>query len=87
MDYYKKYIKYKTKYTELKIDIEELNIIDQSYLKQTGGGNKYICNPNNNFEEICLKETNGYYNSKEKCQNDCEIKFINRHLIEGKIKH
>jgi len=84
MDYYKKYLKYKMKYSQLTNNIElnyDLNI-------QTGGAEKirYECKPTNEFKDICIKNEKGKYRSKESCVNDCETAYINEHLINIKIK-
>lgn len=74
LDYLEKYIKYKTKYLELKINSFQL------------GGNRYSCNHNKNFADICYEEDNGKYKTKNKCINDCQIKYINKKLILSKLK-
>ena len=79
-NYYKKYLKYKIKYTKLK-----KLYINQSII-QVGGNDKYSCNPNKPFLEICEKNDKGMYKSKQKCINDCENKYINHHLISSNIK-
>lgn len=73
---YYKYLKYKTKY---------INIL-------SGGGEKttksrYECDPNKPFSEICYEKEDGTYKSKESCVNDCETKYINRNLIDAKLKY
>jgi hypothetical protein len=79
-NYYKKYFKYKLKYFKLK-----KLLINQS-INQVGGNDKYSCNPNKPFLEICEKNSKGMYKSKQKCINDCENKYINYHLISSNIK-
>ena len=75
-EYYLKYLIYRAKYLTLK-----------DTLNQKGGAEKYTCNPNVNFIDICQPDENGMYHSKEKCMNDCEKKYINSHLIRAKLKH
>ena len=85
MDYYKKYLKYKIKYSELMNELEtrcDLNL-------QSGGGNnkmRYECEPKNQFKDICIENEKGKYKSKESCMNDCDTAYINEHLINIKIK-
>jgi hypothetical protein len=83
MNYHQKYIKYKSKY---------LNLLRESK-EQTGGaipksksGSKYKCDPNKKYLEICNEDPHGTYKSKESCNNDCEIKYINRHLNQAKLR-
>ena len=78
MDHHDKYIKYKNKYIVLKND--QIKHIQQ-------GGEKYKCQPNaDRFKDICITAQNGRYRNKEKCINDCEIKFINDQLLKGNIR-
>jgi hypothetical protein len=76
MDYYKKYLKYKSKYLNLKND-------DHSILY---GGMRYECNPDNKFKDICKENVNGKYKNKDGCVNECEIEYINKQLININIK-
>ncbi len=46
---------------------------------------KYNCYPKNKFAEICIKNKDGKYNSKDSCINDCEYKYIDNELIKIKI--
>ena len=48
---------------------------------------KYNCNPKNKFADICIKDKNGKYKSKDACINDCENKFIDNELIKINIKY
>jgi len=48
--------------------------------------NRYLCKPNNEFKDICIKDDTGQYKSKDGCINDCENKYINTHLIKAHIK-
>jgi hypothetical protein len=78
MDYYHKYIKYKVEYNKL---------INQDISNAILFGGRYTCDPSKSFKELCYEEDNGIYKSKKSCVNDCEIKYINRHLIKANIKH
>ena len=73
--YYHKYLVYKKKYMDLK----------QSLVQS--GGSKFACNPAESFSNICYQNSNGQYNSKEKCINDCQYKYINKHLIDARLKN
>jgi hypothetical protein len=48
---------------------------------------KYNCYPKNKFSDICIKNTDGKYKSKDACINDCEHKYIDNELIKINIKH
>ena len=77
-----KYFKYKIKYLELKD-----NMIHQNNNHQIGGNkDKYLCNPDKEFKNICIKDTKGLYNSQNSCMNECEGKYINNQLISAKMK-
>ena len=80
MDYKVKYIKYKTKYLRLLSEQKQNNNINQI------GGDNYSCNLNNKFNSICTINENGQYESKEKCMEICEYKYINKHLIKSRLK-
>lgn len=100
--YKKKYLKYKNKYVQLYEIINNLkqdNVLNggsiykskstkKSTKKLTNKSikSKFECYPENKFINICQENTNGKYNSKEGCVNDCEIKYINNKLTEIKIK-
>jgi len=77
MDYYKKYLKYKKKYYELKKDNSNNNLC---------GGMRYDCDPTQKFKDICKENDKGKYRNKESCINDCEMQYINKHLIDINIK-
>lgn len=94
-NYFQKYLKYKTKYLNLKTtqlsDITEINEMTGGYhkfksKKLSKTNSKYKCDPTKNFLEICSQDANGIYHSKDKCMNDCENKYINKHLIDAKLK-
>lgn len=102
-NYFQKYLKYKTKYLNLKTS-QSSNMTEK--IELTGGAfkfkskihsksnsksnskthTKYKCDPNKKFLEICNQDANGIYHSKDKCMNDCENKYINKHLIDAKLK-
>lgn len=73
MDYYHKYKKYK-KYNE------KINL----YKKSMSGG-KYECLPKNDFNDICIENKNGKYNSKNSCINDCENQYIREQLSKANL--
>lgn len=50
------------------------------------GGERHECKPENKYNDICIPNIKGQYKSKESCINDCENKYINRHLIKANIK-
>jgi len=94
LSYKEKYEKYKLKYLNIKFLIEnsraETESSSYSEDLQLGGkknnGNKYNCNPKNNFSDICTKSSNGKYNTNKSCVNDCENQYINYNLVKAKIK-
>jgi hypothetical protein len=77
MDYYKKYLKYKIKYYELKKSNINNNLC---------GGMRYDCDPAQKFKDICKENDKGKYRNKESCINDCEMHYINKQLIDINIK-
>ena len=42
--------------------------------------------PTNKFNDICHEHEKGKYRTKESCINGCEQEYINKHLIDIKIK-
>ena len=50
------------------------------------GNDRHRCDPTKKYSDICIKDKNGYYKSKDKCVNDCETKYINHHLKKANIK-
>jgi len=92
--YKEKYEKYKLKYLNLKLlmNNSKTETETNSYSEdlQMGGkkkkGDKYNCNPKNNFSDICTKSSNGKYNTNKSCVNDCENQYINYNLVKAKIK-
>ena len=46
---------------------------------------RFNCDPENKFSEICSSNSKGYYNSKESCMNDCENKHIKYNLKKANI--
>ena len=97
MDDYEKYLKYKSKYIELKekltqtgkndTDLSNEYSSDKDLNSQDGGGARFKCLPNNNFSKICKEFSNGQYKSKESCINDCETKYIDIQLKKENIKN
>lgn len=94
LSYKEKYEKYKLKYLNIKLLMENSRYESEtnSYSEdlQLGGkknnGNKYNCDPKNKFSDICTKSSNGKYNTNKSCINDCENQYINYNLIKAKIK-
>jgi hypothetical protein len=74
-EYYKKYLKYKIKYTNLK-NLNKSQMI----------GGKYDCDPTKKFSEICFEKDDGKYKTKDGCINDCETKYISNELTKIKIR-
>ena len=76
--WYDKYLYYKKKYLTLK-----------SSSNQTGGANnnKYSCDPNKEFANICMKDNKGMYYNMKKCMDRCEPKYIIRNLIQTKLAY
>jgi hypothetical protein len=70
MSYYDKYKKYDNKISFLKKNIE---------------GGKFECQPKNNFNDICIENNNGKYNSKNSCINDCENQYIKEQLLKANL--
>lgn len=46
---------------------------------------RFNCDPENKFSEICSSNSKGYYNSKSSCMNDCENKYIKYNLKKANI--
>jgi hypothetical protein len=46
---------------------------------------RFNCEPENKFSEICSSNIKGYYNSKSSCMNDCENKYIKYNLKKANI--
>ena len=46
---------------------------------------RFNCEPENKFSEICSSNSKGYYNSKASCVNDCENKHIKYNLKKANI--
>ena len=46
---------------------------------------RFNCDPENKFSEICSSNSKGYYNSKASCMNDCENKYIKYNLKKANI--
>ena len=46
---------------------------------------RFNCEPENKFSEICSSNSKGYYNSKSSCMNDCENKYIKYNLKKANI--
>ena len=46
---------------------------------------RFNCDPENKFSEICSSNSKGYYNSKTSCMNDCENKHIKYNLKKANI--
>ena len=66
LSYKEKYEKYKQKYLNLKLIIEnsETNSYSENLLiggRKKNTGEKYNCNPKKKFSEICTKNSNGKY--------------------------
>ncbi len=60
--------------------------IFSSLLYMSRRNSRYFCEPKNKFSDICFEASNGKYNTKESCINDCENKYIDNELIKIKIK-
>ena len=99
MNYYEKYIKYKTKYLSLVNNISnknEINIlpndidtgidIDTNNKIQDGGSSKFICKPNKyRYKETCTENLNGSYKTKKDCEEECDPKFISIQLKKANL--
>lgn len=48
-------------------------------------GGKYICKPKNKFNNICEDNSNGIYNTKDNCIDECVNKYINNNLTRSKL--
>jgi len=46
---------------------------------------RFNCDPENKFSEICSSNSKGYYNSKSSCMNDCENRYIKYNLKKANI--
>jgi hypothetical protein len=82
MDYYKKYLKYKLKYYNLR----NVNNINNNVNIDLCGGMRFDCDPKEKFKDICKENEKGKYKTKESCINDCENQYINKHLLDINIK-
>jgi hypothetical protein len=89
INYYQKYLLYKYKYITLKKNMyDSAPKIEIENNQQLGGAiEKYNCNPSKKFIDICEKNNKGKYNSKNKCMNECKNQYINKHLIDAKLKY
>ncbi|AYV75936.1 MAG: hypothetical protein Terrestrivirus3_205 [Terrestrivirus sp.] len=91
--YFRKYMEYKTKYMDLNNSYPkppDNENGDTKIIMSIGGksaGNRYDCDPTKPFLEICNEKEDGKYKSQQSCINDCEVKYINRNLIEAKLKY
>jgi hypothetical protein len=97
MNYYEKYLKYKSKYLSLVnniSNINEINIlpndintdIDTNNKIQDGGSSKFICKPNKyRYKEICTENSNGSYKTKKDCEEECDPKFISIQLKKANL--
>jgi len=84
-NYYEKYIKYKSKYLHLqKILLNKQNKQFNKQINQEGG--RYDCDPSKSFKDLCFEKQDGKYKNKDGCINDCELNYINYHLIKTGIK-
>jgi len=98
LKYKSKYLELKNEFTE--IDFSDNNNILYGGKKfrnnkfksikssdNRSSGSRYTCDPDKEFLDICNQDNKGYYKSKEKCQNDCETKYIKRNLVQAKLKN
>jgi len=94
MDYYDKYIKYKNKYLNLINEIhsnQNENILKggnskSDTISNKSNSNMFTCKPNNNkYNDICISNKNGKYQSKEKCEEECDPKFISIQLKKANL--
>ena len=87
-NFYKKYIKYKLKYNNLKssnLNNTKSSNLDNTKSNNMEGGGRYECKPQNNFKDICVENENGKYKSKDGCVNDCEVQYIREQLKKVNI--
>jgi hypothetical protein len=61
--------------------IKNKSNINSEYIKN----DRFNCEPENKFSEICSSNSKGYYNSKTSCMNDCENKYIKYNLKKANI--
>jgi hypothetical protein len=53
--------------------------------KKNFSNERFNCEPENKFSEICSSNSKGYYNSKTSCINDCENRYIKYNLKKANI--
>ena len=52
---------------------------------ENSSNERFNCEPENKFLEICSSNSKGYYNSKSSCMNDCENRYIKYNLKKANI--
>lgn len=101
MNYYEKYLKYKTKYLILAKNTDKYdkilsetdndntdtdNITITHSNIQEGGSKKYACKPNKQkYKEICLPDDKGEYKTEKDCYEECDTKFISVQLKKANL--
>ena len=68
-----------------KYNLELLSLTNSNESNMIGGKSKYLCNPKKNYKEICNFNSNGKFNSKEQCLNECTKEYINIQLKKANI--
>jgi hypothetical protein len=58
---------------------------NNSYNNSKNSNERFNCEPENKFSEICSSNSKGYYNSKSGCMNDCENRYIKYNLKKANI--
>jgi hypothetical protein len=57
----------------------------RKFSNENSKSERFNCEPENKFSEICSSNSKGYYNSKTSCMNDCENKYIKYNLKKANI--
>ena len=61
------------------------NFSNENSKNSENSDERFNCDPENKFSEICSSNSKGYYNSKSSCMNDCENKHIKYNLKKANI--
>jgi len=81
-----KYISLENKNPEINNYIDNILIGGRKKkLKKELSNERFDCDPENKFSEICSSNSKGYYKSKSSCMNDCENKYIKYNLKKANI--
>jgi len=57
----------------------------RKFSNENSKSERFNCEPENKFSEICSSNSKGYYKSKTSCMNDCENRYIKYNLKKANI--